>query len=94
MSTESFSLDDLLMELRYGSKEKEKRKEEIEESLLKAQKPEKIIDTLNSYEVQGLSNEVLKLKVKGYRNLYDYILKFYRIKKYYDISKEIDIELS
>ena len=94
MSTESFSLDDLLMELRYGSKEKEKRKEEIEESLLKAQKPEKIIDTLNSYEVQGLSNEVLKLKVKGYRNLYDYILKFYRIKKYYDISKGIDIELS
>lgn len=39
MSTESFSLDDLLMELRYGSKEKEKRKEEIEESLLKAPKP-------------------------------------------------------
>lgn len=26
MSTESFSLDDLLMELRYGSKEKEKKK--------------------------------------------------------------------
>lgn len=87
-------IEEILIQAKIRKARKEKRKEAIEELLLNSRYPEKVIDCLNSYEILDFSNEVLKLKVRGYRNVFDYILKKYRFMGHYNLKEGIDIELS
>lgn len=69
------NIEEFLIEARVKIARKRKKKDALEEILLKSTKPEKIVDHLSPYELQELSKDVLKRKVDGYRNLYDYITK-------------------
>lgn len=88
------NIEDFLLQVRLKAARKKKRQEAIEHLLINSKSPEKVVDCLSNYEINDLSNDVLKLKVKGYRNLYDYILKGPCRFLNYDRSNNIDIELS
>ena len=88
------NIENFLLQVRLKAARKKKRQEAIEHLLINSKSPEKVVDCLSNYEINDLSNDVLKLKVKGYRNLYDYILKGPCRFLNYDRSNNIDIELS
>ena len=72
-------INDLLIEIRIKKAIQKEKSKKIEQILLKSPNPEKIIDSLNldPFEINelNLSKEVLKRKVDGYKNLYEYIIK-------------------
>lgn len=87
------NIEEFLIEARVKIARKRKKKDALEEILLKSTKPEKIVDHLSPYELQELSKDVLKRKVDGYRNLYDYITKKHKHPFYYKKCDAGDIEL-
>lgn len=72
-------INDLLIEIRIKKAMQKEKSKKIEQILLKSPHPEKIIDSLNldpsEINELELSKEVLKRKVDGYKNLYEYIIK-------------------
>ena len=57
------NIEEFLIEARVKIARKRKKKDALEEILLKSTKPEKIVDHLSPYELQELSKDVLKRKV-------------------------------
>ena len=67
-------IDDLLIEARLKRARRKQEEKKIENLLLTASDPIKIIDKLTPIELTKLSKKVLKRKIPGYKNLYEYIL--------------------
>lgn len=86
-------IDDLLIEARLKRARRKEEDKKIEKLLLTASDPIKIIDKLTPIELTKLSKEVLKRKIPGYKNLYEYILKNFEYNIYPKESDCKDLEL-
>lgn len=86
-------VDDLLIEARLKRARRKQEEKKIENLLLTASDPIKIIDKLTPIELTKLSKKVLKRKIPGYKNLYEYILKNFEYNIYPKESDCKDLEL-
>lgn len=86
-------IDDLLIEARLKRARRKQEEKKIENLLLTASDPIKIIDKLTPIELTKLSKKVLKRKIPGYKNLYEYILNNFEYNIYPKESDCKDLEL-
>ena len=72
------SFDDIkrfFIDIKLKKIKEKKSKEELEKYLLNCSNPKDVVDRLDASDLKELSIDVYAIKIPGYYNLYDYILK-------------------